>query len=58
MAKKAVSVENIILDEIKELRSDVKEVVKKVERLEVKASIWGGITGMIGGILTVFLPNR
>lgn len=58
MAKKAVSVENIILDEIKELRADVKEVVKKVERLEVKASIWGGITGMIGGILTVFLPNR
>lgn len=58
MAKKSVSVENIILDEIKELRSDVKEVVKKVERLEVKASIWGGITGMIGGMLTVFLPNR
>lgn len=58
MAKKAVSVENIILDEIKELRSDVKEVVKKVERLEVKASIWGGITGIFGGFLALFVNPR
>lgn len=58
MTKKSVNVESIILDEIKELRTDVKEVVKKVERLEVKASIWGGIAGMVGGILALFLPNR
>jgi hypothetical protein len=56
--KKSVSVENIILDEIKELRTDVKEVVKKVERLEVKASLWGGIMGVFGGILTILIPGR
>jgi len=58
MAKKSVNVESIILDEIKELRADVKEVVKKVERLEVKASLWGGVMGLFGGVLTIFIPNR
>jgi len=58
MAKKSVNVESIILDEIKELRTDVKEVVKKVERLEVKSSIWGGISGVVGGFLAVFIQPR
>lgn len=59
MAKKSMSsVESIILDEIKELRGDIKEVVKKVERLEVKSSIWGGITGVLGGFLAVFINPR
>ena len=59
MAKKAVSsVESIILDEIKELRTDIKEIVKKVERLEVKSSIWGGITGIFGGFIAMFIQPR
>ena len=59
MTKKSKSsVDDILIDEVKELRNDVKMLIEKVSGLEVKASIWGGLMGVFGGVLTVFIPKQ
>jgi hypothetical protein len=36
-----------IRDDLKEIRGDVKILIKKVEHLRVKASIWGALGGIV-----------
>lgn len=50
---------------LKEMHQDVKEILekfhaldKKVAVIEVKASIWGTLGGLLAGVAAIFIPKN
>lgn len=51
-------VQDIILDELRIMQSDVKNIDRKVSALEVKAGIWGTISGAMAAVaITLGFPK-
>ena len=48
--------ETMIIDELKELKKDVKSLLLDVNSLKVKSAMWGMIGGLIFTILTIVIP--
>lgn len=44
-----------IKDDLKEIRDDIKKLISNNSRLEGKASMFGAISGMITGFITIVL---
>jgi len=46
-------------DKLDEVRTkDLVEIKTDINILKYKSSLWGGVAGLIGGILTLLLPHR
>lgn len=43
-------VQDIILDELRTVQADVKSIKSSVDKLEVKAGIWGTISGTVAAL--------
>lgn len=43
-------IHNIILDELRIVQKDVKSIQSSVDRLEVKAGVWGTVSGALAAI--------
>lgn len=64
MAKKTST--ELIIDHLKVIdekldkvrTEDIPNMKLDIKELKLKASIWGGITGLVGGFLTFLLPSR
>jgi hypothetical protein len=64
MPKKSVN--DLILEEIRDMHvklddvrtKDIPKIREDLRELKVKSSMWGGISGLIGGILAVYLPRH
>lgn len=52
--KQPKDVQDIILDELRIMQSDVKSIDRKVSALEVKAGIWGTISGALAAVGIMF----
>lgn len=58
MSKKTV--QDLILEEIKDINSKLDKVLEeeipgiktRVKVVEIRSGIWGGLTGVLGGVLT------
>lgn len=48
--------ETMIIDELKELKKDVKSLLLDVNSLKVKSAMWGMIGGLVFTILTIMIP--
>jgi len=44
---------NLIADDVKEIKKDVKSLIKVSAKNEVKAGIWGGLSGLIMSIIGI-----
>ncbi len=64
MAKKTVN--DVILEQLEDLHDKLDEVRTKdlvaiksdINILKFKTTIWGGLAGLIGGMLTFLMPHR
>jgi len=46
-------------DKLDKVRTqDIPNMKADIRELKIKASFWGGITGLIGGFLTFLIPHR
>lgn len=45
----------VILKELTSLRTTVEDHTKSIERLKIKASLWGFLAGSIPGLLTALI---
>jgi hypothetical protein len=48
--------ESMIIDQLKEVKQDVKSLLLDVNGLKVKSAIWGVLGGLIFTILVTFVP--
>jgi hypothetical protein len=64
MSKKTVN--DVILEQLEDLHDKLDEVRTKdlvaiksdINILKFKTTIWGGLAGLIGGMLTFLMPHR
>jgi hypothetical protein len=64
MAKKTI--QDLILEEIKDINSKldkvlddkIPEIEGDIKVLKYKSTLWGGLSGLAGGLLTLLLPHR
>lgn len=43
----------LVLDNQKEMRVDIKSLLKSDAKTQVRVSLWGGLSGVIGGMFPV-----
>lgn len=53
MDNKPKDIQDIILDELRTVQEDVKSIKSSVDKLEVKAGIWGTVSGALAAIAIV-----
>ena len=64
MSKKTVN--DVILEQLEDLHEkldevrtkDLVEIKSDINILKFKTTIWGGLAGLIGGMLTFLMPHR
>lgn len=60
------SVQDLMFNEIKEIHSKVDKILeekipcidRRLTRVEVKSGLWGGVSGLIGGVLVALGFNK
>lgn len=50
MENQPKDIQDIILDELRTVQSDVKSIKTSVDKLEVKAGIWGTVSGALAAV--------